>query len=106
MEEVRMNTTATVVEKTIETVLRIQADPESMNLTDPSRFYRYEIGQVDLLASEEVTHLAECIERGKTNKRRVKGSNRLAVPYESAEAREAKRQLIEANLRLVMHLAR
>ncbi|HTK05651.1 MAG TPA: sigma-70 family RNA polymerase sigma factor [Ktedonobacteraceae bacterium] len=99
-----MNTTATVAE-TIEAVLRIQADPENMNLNDPSRFYRYEIGQVDLLSSEEVTYLAQRIERGKISKR-ARGSTRQAPVKESEEAREAKRQLIEANLRLVMHIAR
>ena len=99
-----MNTTATVAE-TIEAVLRIQADPENMNLSDPSRFYRYEIGQVDLLSSDEVTHLAQSIERGRVSKR-ARGTTRQAPPKESEEAREAKRQLIEANLRLVMHIAR
>jgi len=98
-------TTTTTVAETIEAVLRIQADPESMNLSDPSRFYRYEIGQVDLLSSEEVTDLAKSIERGKISKR-SRGTTRHAAPQESEEAREAKRQLIEANLRLVMHLAR
>ncbi|HEY4383482.1 MAG TPA: hypothetical protein VGN34_03260, partial [Ktedonobacteraceae bacterium] len=97
-----MNTTATVAE-TIEAVLRIQADPENMNLSDPSRFYRYEIGQVDLLSSEEVTYLAQRIERGKISKR-ARGTTRQAPVKESEEAREAKRQLIEANLRLVMHI--
>src|SRR5450631_2539871 len=76
-----------------------------MNLDDSTRFYRYEIGQVDLLSSEEVTHLAQRIERGKAGKRQR--SNVVQRPLREVEdAAEAKRQLIEANLRLVLHLAR
>jgi RNA polymerase primary sigma factor len=104
-----MNTTVTVAESIesirAEAVLHIQAEPENMNLSDPSRFYRYEIGQVDLLTSDEVTYLAQRIEHGKIGKR-ARGTTRQAPPKESEEAREAKRQLIEANLRLVMHIAR
>jgi RNA polymerase primary sigma factor len=81
----------------------IQANPELLNLNDTTRFYRYEIGQVDLLSSEEVAHLAECIERGKMGKRQ-RGLSRTTK--ETEEANEAKRQLIEANLRLVLHIAR
>ena len=97
-------TTVMTVAETIEAALRIQADPESMNLSDPSRFYRYEIGQVDLLSSEEVTNLAQRIERGKISKR-ARGTTRQPA-HENEEARAAKCQLIEANLRLVMHIAR
>lgn len=81
----------------------IQADPEALSLSDATRFYRYEIGQVDLLSAEEVTHLAECIERGRKGKK-PRGLQRLTK--ETQEASEAKRQLIEANLRLVLHIAR
>jgi len=94
--------------------LHIQADPEILGLNDSSRFYRYEIGQVDLLSSDEVTQLAERIERARalTGRRRgLKRSPTLVsknVPdVEMARAAEdAKRQLIEGNLRLVMHIAR
>src|SRR5450432_3193926 len=76
-----------------------------MNLDDSTRFYRYEIGQVDLLSSEEVTHLAQRIERGKAGKRQR--SSAIQRPLREVEdAAEAKRQLIEANLRLVLHVAR
>ncbi len=75
-----MNTTTATVAETIEVALRIQAEPENMNLSDPSRFYRYEIGQVDLLSSEEVTDLAQRIERGKASKR-ARSSTRIVVQH-------------------------
>jgi RNA polymerase primary sigma factor len=91
--------------QTTENTIRIKANPEAMNLDDSTRFYRYEIGQVDLLSSEEVTHLAQRIERGKAGKRQR--SNAVQRPLREVEdAAEAKRQLIEANLRLVLHVAR
>ena len=95
----------TVVTTTPEDRVRIQADPESMNLNDPTRFYRYEIGQVNLLSTEEVSYLAQRIERGRTGKRQ-RGFTRTAAPRENEEAREAKQRLVEANLRLVLHIAR
>ncbi len=91
--------------QTTENTIRIKANPEAMNLDDSTRFYRYEIGQVDLLSSEEVTRLAQRIERGKAGKRQR--SNATPRPLREVEdAAEAKRQLIEANLRLVLHVAR
>jgi RNA polymerase primary sigma factor len=98
-----MNNT-TVMGTTAE-VTRIQADPETLSLNDGTRYYRYEIGQVGLLSSEEVSELAERIERGRAGKRQ-RGLQRSARGMDEAEVKEAKRQLIEANLRLVMHIAR
>jgi len=83
----------------------IQADPEILSLNDSTRYYRYEIGQVDLLSAEEVASLAERIERGRAGKRQ-RGLQRSARGADEADVREAKCQLIEANLRLVMHIAR
>ncbi|GLV54648.1 RNA polymerase sigma factor SigA [Dictyobacter sp. S3.2.2.5] len=96
--------------KTIE-AMRIEADPEVLSLNDSSRFYRYEIGQVDLLSSDEVKNLAQRIEKARvvTGKRQRGLQRTPKEPTEVAaarEAEEAKRQLVEANLRLVMHIAR
>ncbi len=91
---------------------RILADPTAINLSDSTRVYRYEIGQVELLSSEEVTYLARRIERGKTSRRqRVQYQiPRPAQPVPESEevlaARNAKQQLVEANLRLVLHIAK
>lgn len=91
--------------------LRIEADPEALNLNDSSRFYRYEIGQVDLLSSDEVKSLAERIERanafiGKRQRGLQRAPKEPKEVEATREANEAKRQLVEANLRLVMHIAR
>jgi len=93
------------------TDLRIMADPEILGINDSSRFYRYEIGQVDLLTADEVKNLAQRIEKARvlTNKKKrgLQHVNREPNDVEAArEADEAKHQLIEANLRLVMHIAR
>ncbi|HEV2653647.1 MAG TPA: sigma-70 family RNA polymerase sigma factor [Ktedonobacteraceae bacterium] len=95
----------TAVTETTENQTLIKANPEAMTLDDSSRFYRYEIGQVDLLSTEEVTRLAQRIERGKAAKRQ-RNNPFPRSSRDTEDAAEAKRQLIEANLRLVLHLAR
>ncbi len=102
--------------------LRIYADPEVLQISDTTRFYRYEIGQVEILTSDEITRLAQCIERGKQVKgrkqraqrglqgiREQRGSDYGRVQEENKElqaADHARQQMIEANLRLVLHIAR
>ncbi|MBE3561974.1 MAG: sigma-70 family RNA polymerase sigma factor [Ktedonobacteraceae bacterium] len=81
----------------------VKANLESLNLSDTSKVYRHEIDQVELLSSEEVARLAERIERSRKGKK-VRGLHRS--PELMREAGEAKRQLVEANLRLVLHIAR
>jgi len=71
--------------------------------SDSARLYSEEISRVDLLSAEGVISLAQRIEGGRAasadleqteHKERIK------------EGEKAKRQLIEANLRLVIHIAR
>ena len=59
--------------------------PEGISLDDPVRMYLKEIGRVDLLSADEEISLAKRIEQGEE---------------------EAKRQLVEANLRLVVSIAK
>ena len=92
--------------------IHIEADPAALSLNDSSRFYRYEIGQVDLLSSDEVKNLAQRIEKARVLTGKRQRGLQQRVPKElkeveaAREANEAKTQLIEANLRLVMHIAR
>src|SRR5579863_1075258 len=106
-----MNSTARAPEQAMdESVTRIEARPEMLCFSDSTRFYRYEIGQVDLLSSEEVTELAQRIELGKRKKKKQQEYYyppfSLGESNEPEETREAKNKLIEANLRLVLHIAR
>src|SRR5712691_13496909 len=98
-----MGNTQTTVSDIARGKARTQAGSEAQSLNDSARSYRDEVGQVDLLSTEEVTHLAPLIERGQIAKRRgcLPGENE-----ETEEAKEARRQLIEANLRLVLYVAR
>ena len=91
----------------------IEANPDELFLSDSTRFYRYEIGQVDMLSTEKVTELARSIERGRIEEKKrrparfVRGFRETPVKaHETREAEDARRQLIEANLRLVLHIAR
>lgn len=74
-----------------------------MHTNDADRVYRDEIGRVDLLSTDEVMRLAQRIARGRAAAERPKepGHRQLIE-----EGERAKRQLIEANLRLVMYVAR
>ena len=68
------------VEKDIDLTL-----PEGINIDDPVRMYLKEIGKVPLLSAEEETELARRMEEGDE---------------------EAKKKLAEANLRLVVSIAK
>ena len=58
---------------------------DDVTLTDPVRMYLKEIGKIDLLSTEEELELAKCIEQGDE---------------------EAKKRMVEANLRLVVSVAK
>jgi len=75
-----------------------ESNEKERSLNDGDRAYRNAVGQVDLLSAEQVRNLAQLIQRAP---RHGGGQNK-----ETEDAQEAKRQLIEANLRLVLHVAK
>jgi RNA polymerase primary sigma factor len=83
----------------------VVADLES-SLDDPVRMYLREIGRVPLLTAEEEVRLAQLMQRGKAERLRAE---RLKVPpcrRYIEEGEEAQRRLTEANLRLVVSVAK
>ena len=83
----------------------VVADLES-SLDDPVRMYLREIGRVPLLNAEEEVRLAQLMERGKQERARAE---RLKVtPHRKyvSDGEEAQRRLTEANLRLVVSVAK
>ena len=78
----------------------IVADLES-SLDDPVRMYLREIGRVPLLTAEEEVTLAKRMERGKLERQKPCPNFRLIEDGE-----EAQRKLTEANLRLVVSVAK
>ena len=89
-------------------------DLGSLELTnDPVKMYLREIGRVALLTAEEEVSLAEAIQRGDRARHRLKLRRGDLTPKEraklQAEVREgelARRRLAEANLRLVVSVAK
>jgi RNA polymerase primary sigma factor len=71
--------------------------------SDSAKLYREEIARVDLLSAEEVIYLAQRIERGQAAAENPKQPGHKELIEEGEKAR---RQLIEANLRLVIHIAK
>ncbi len=78
----------------------VVADLES-SLDDPVRMYLREIGRVPLLSAEEEVRLAQRMERGKAE--RLKAAPNLRY---IDDGEEAQRRLTEANLRLVVSVAK
>ncbi len=70
---------------------------------DTARLYSDEISRVDLLSTEEVICLGQRIERGRAAEAYPKQPGHREL---IKEGEKAKRQLIEANLRLVIHIAK
>ncbi|MBF1346309.1 MAG: sigma-70 family RNA polymerase sigma factor, partial [Megasphaera micronuciformis] len=71
--------------------------PEGVNIDDPVRMYLKEIGRVPLLSAEEEITLAKRIEAG---------SAEGATPEEVSAGNIAKKKLTDANLRLVVSIAK
>jgi RNA polymerase primary sigma factor len=83
----------------------VVADLES-SLDDPVRMYLREIGRVPLLSAEEEVRLAQIMERGKQE--RLRAERMKTAPYRKylEDGEEAQRRLTEANLRLVVSVAK
>lgn len=71
--------------------------PEGVNIDDPVRMYLKEIGRVPLLSADEEIRLAQQIEAGAKDDASFK---------EMREGERAKKKLIDANLRLVVSIAK
>jgi RNA polymerase primary sigma factor len=79
-----------------------EAIPDGLSLDDPVRMYLKEIGRVPLLSMEQEKSLAMRIEAGELESRRDGAADQRIVDG----GEEAKRQLTEANLRLVVSIAK
>lgn len=79
---------------------------------DALPLYLREIGQVSLLTGREEVELAQAVELGKGAQERLLGAEPLTLDQQQAlrqqmiEGRAARRRLLEANLRLVVSVAR
>jgi RNA polymerase primary sigma factor len=76
--------------------------PAGLSLDDPVRMYLKEIGRVPLLSMEDEKTLAMAIERGELEATK----NGAADSKVMQDGEAAKRQLTEANLRLVVSIAK
>jgi len=83
--------------------LEALADAEAESVDDPVRMYLREIGKVSLLTAEQEVRLATRMETADFAMRPSNGTLNQAVIDDGAEAR---RQLTEANLRLVVSVAK
>ncbi len=95
-----------------ETRSNASCDPMRDSNCDPVRMYLAEIGQYHLLTREEEVSLAKRIEAGERATHRLESDEHLgeeqalALQEIERDGREAKRRLVEANLRLVVSIAK
>ena len=73
------------------------------SLDDPVRMYLREIGRVPLLSAAEEVALAKRMERGKLERQKLPGAQHVRVIL---DAEDAQQRLTEANLRLVVSVAK
>ncbi|GAB4111121.1 MAG: sigma-70 family RNA polymerase sigma factor [Roseiflexaceae bacterium] len=79
---------------------------------DSVQMYLREIGSVALLSADDEVQLAQAIERGKHAQRQLgeaegmPWSERLVLEREQSRGEDARRQVIQANLRLVVSIAK
>lgn len=86
--------------------------PSRPAIEDSVQLYLREIGAVSLLSADDEVRLAQVIERGRAARELLADGDsqpwslRSAAAREIAAAEEARRQLIQANLRLVVSVAK
>lgn len=112
-----------VTAASVEEMLKvIEPEPEPVRVPLPQRLesiedlydlYIFEIRQISLLSAEDEASLAEAIQRGDRARHRLRLRRGDLTPKEKARLRAeihdgelARQRLIEANLRLVAHIAR
>ncbi len=84
---------------------------EEVGVSDPVRMYLNEIGRVRLLTTQQEVELAMALEAGRRARERsdteeLSGEDRTALAIEVLAGERAHRRLVEANLRLVVSIAR
>ncbi|MBQ8030202.1 MAG: sigma-70 family RNA polymerase sigma factor, partial [Butyrivibrio sp.] len=89
--------------------------PDGISIEDPVRMYLKEIGKVPLLTAEQEIDLAKAMEAGIDAEKTLsedEGKNKLSAAKKKEleqavyEGNEAKKRLAEANLRLVVSIAK
>ncbi|MGQ9612605.1 MAG: sigma-70 family RNA polymerase sigma factor [Chloroflexus sp.] len=90
----------------------LESEGDFEPVEDSVQLYLQEIGQVPLLTAEEEVELARQYSRGKEARQRLRNEDfandreRMRLEMEMARGEEARRRLIQANLRLVVSVAK